>query len=80
MSSFSFFAIFISCVWVFLLVCLPVQHMCAWCFQRSEECMGFPGTGVRGGDELPGQCWELKPGPLEEHSVLLTTEQSLQFK
>ena len=53
-------------------MCVPVR--------RSEEGMGFPGTGVRGGDVLPCQCWELKPGPPEEQSVLLTTEQPLQLK
>ena len=29
------------------------------------------------GCEPPGICWELKSGPLEERSVLLTTEPSL---
>ena len=28
--------------------------------------------------ELLCECWELNPGPLEEQSVLLTTEPSLQ--
>ena len=28
--------------------------------------------------ELPYGCWELNPGPLEEQSVLLITEPSLQ--
>jgi hypothetical protein len=30
------------------------------------------------GCEPPCGCWELNSGPLEEHSVLLTAERSLQ--
>jgi hypothetical protein len=30
--------------------------------------------------ELPCGCWGLNPGLLEKHSVLLTTEQSLQHQ
>jgi hypothetical protein len=45
---------------------------------RSEEGIGFPGTEVTDGCELPRVYWELNLGPLEEQSVLLTTEPSLQ--
>jgi hypothetical protein len=37
-----------------------------------EEGIRSPGTGVRGGCELPCGCWELNSGPLEEYPVLLT--------
>ena len=33
---------------------------------------------ITDGCEPPCSCWELNPGPLEEQSVLLTTEPSLQ--
>ena len=33
---------------------------------------------IRDGREPPCGCWELNSGPLEEQSVLLTTEPSLQ--
>ena len=33
---------------------------------------------ITDGCEPPCGCWELNSGPLEEHSVLLTTEPSLQ--
>jgi hypothetical protein len=35
--------------------------------------------GVTDSFELPFGCWELNSGPLEEHSVLLTAEPSLQL-
>ena len=38
-----------------------------------------PGTGVIDSSEQPCGCWELNPGPLEEHAVLLTSEQDLQL-
>ena len=39
---------------------------------------GAPGTGVTDGCELPCGSWELHWGPLEELSVFLTSEPSLQ--
>ena len=47
-------------------------HICLW------EGVGSRGTGVTDSCELPCGCWESIPGPLEEESVLLTTELSLQ--
>jgi hypothetical protein len=38
----------------------------------------FPATGVTDSCELPCGFWELNLGPLEEQSVLLTAEPSLQ--
>jgi hypothetical protein len=40
-----------------------------------------PEEGIRShccGCELPSGCWDLNSGPMEEQSVLLTTEPSLQ--
>jgi hypothetical protein len=34
---------------------------------------------ITDGDEPPCGCWELNSGPLEEHSVLLSAELSLQL-
>lgn len=50
--------------------------LCA-CVLPSCMCVRFPGTRVKDSHE-PCGCWEWKPGSLEEHSVLLTTEQSPQ--
>jgi hypothetical protein len=42
------------------------------------EGMGSTRTGVSGSCELLCGYWELNPGSVEEHPVLLTTEPSLQ--
>jgi hypothetical protein len=50
-----------------------------WCFASMYVCIenvGSPGTGVRDSCDLPCKCWELNLGPLEEQTVLLTTESS----
>ena len=44
-----------------------------WC-----EGVRSPATGSSDSCELPCGCWELNQGSLEEQSVLLTTEPSLQ--
>ena len=54
------------CVCVFLHVCLC-------------EGAGSTGTGVTDSCELPYGWWELNPGHLVEHPVLLTTDPSLQL-
>lgn len=51
--------------------------MSMWCAQKSEG-ITVLGTVITDGFELPCGCWELKPGPLEEQPLLLTTEPSLQ--
>ena len=51
--------------------CTHVVH----CPQRSEEGVG---TGVTDTCQLPCGCWESNPGSLQEQSMLLTTEPSLQ--
>ena len=37
-----------------------------------------PGTGVMNGCEPPCGCWELDPDPLEEQTMLLSIDPSLQ--
>lgn len=48
------FILFYVCI---LPVCICVCHMCAWCLQKSEEVVGYPGTEVTiDGRELPCEC------------------------
>lgn len=50
-------------------------HVCAYCLQRSYPLgLELHTDGVTDGCEMPKGCWELDPGPLEEHPVLLTAE------
>jgi hypothetical protein len=51
-----------------------------WCFSYICEGVRCPGTGVTDSCELPCGCWELNPGPLEDHLVLLVAKPSLQPK
>ena len=57
---------------------MSVQHM-SLVSEEARRGHWIPGTGVTNGCELPCGCWELTPGPLEEQSVILTTEPSRQF-
>ena len=59
------FYFYFSCA---LVLCLHV------CLRKGVR---YAGTGVIDSCELPCGCWELNPGPLEEQSLLLTTESSL---
>lgn len=56
---------------------MSVHHLCAWHLQRPELVIRYPGTGVT---ELRVTMWVqgINPGPVEEWSVLLTTEAALQ--
>jgi hypothetical protein len=58
---------------------VPMCRLCAWFPWRPEEGVGLPTTGVPDDYELRDGCWESNSGPLEEQSVLLTTESSLQL-
>lgn len=49
--------------------CTHPRH--AWCLQRLDRGIGFPGTVLTNGFELPCVCWQLKPGPLQEQQVLI---------
>jgi hypothetical protein len=56
------------------LMCTCMHHLYGWCPQRPKEGLGSPGAGVTNSGEPPYGWWEL-----EEQSVLLTTEPSLQW-
>jgi hypothetical protein len=61
------------CMYVCMYVCV-----CSICIYAcmTEEDVRF--HSIVDGCELLCSCWELNPGPLEEHPVLLTAELSLQ--
>jgi hypothetical protein len=50
------------------------HHLHTWCLWRPGKCVGPPGTGVA----APCGCWESTLASLEELSLLLTLEASLQ--
>jgi hypothetical protein len=64
-SFFFFFYLFILCIWV---------HYSS--LQTYQKKVSDP---ITDGCEPPCGCWELNSGPLEEQSVFLTTEPSLQL-
>lgn len=51
------------------------MSVCAWCLAES---VGSPRVGVTDGCKSSCACWESILDPLKEHTVLLTTEPSLQ--
>ena len=61
------------CVCVFVYLIRVHQN----CLQTHQKRALDP---ITGGCESPCVCWELNSGPLEEQSLLLTTESSLQPK
>lgn len=63
------FYVFPPCIHVCYIHATPVG---------AKEDISLLGTGVPGGCEPPCRCWEVNPGPLEEHPVLLTSKPSLQ--
>lgn len=67
---------FFICVCAYVSLC--VLHVCR-CFQRPEEYVESPGTGVAGNCRIPVRVLEPEPpGSLQEqYQVLLTTELSL---
>jgi hypothetical protein len=46
---------------------------CLHAYQCTVLEKGIRSPGITDRYELPCQCWELNPGPLEEQQVLLTT-------
>ena len=61
------------------------QHACLYTTCVSSTHKGYRRaldllevSKVTDGCEPPCGCWELSPGPLQEHPVLLTTKSSLQ--
>ena len=73
--------------WQLILLCCSViflkilfLYICIWwvhcrCLQTHQKRASDP---IADGCEPPCGCWELNSGPLEDQSVLLTTEPSLQ--
>lgn len=59
-------------------LCVHCVYPYIWCPQRSEETVGSCGMGVEDGFELSCGCWEPNLILLQERSVLLTTELSVQ--
>ena len=59
--------------------CFPFFSCASVFFLHAPLCedVRSPATAVTNRCELPCECWELHVGPLEEQSVLLTTEPSL---
>lgn len=55
-------------------ICMYVHHVCVLYPLRSEDHVRSPGTGITGSCKMPHGCWELNPGPLQEHKVLLITQ------
>lgn len=60
--------------------CLYVYCVCAWCLQKPEVDIEFPGPGVTVGCELPYGCWKPNcgPGPLQKEQVSLIADPFLQ--
>lgn len=52
--------------------------MSIWCPQMPEECVGYPGTSVKGDCKLWFGFLEPNSGPLQEHQVVLIIELLLQ--
>ena len=73
--------LFLKIDFILVYVCVsfyaPFVRVCRYP-QRPEEGVGSHVIGITNSYELACKCWELNPGPLEEHPVLLTTEPSLQ--
>lgn len=53
---------------------LFVHYIHAWYPWRSKEDVGSPRAGARDGCGPFFGCWDEKPGRLQEHPGLLTTE------
>jgi hypothetical protein len=62
-------------LFTYLFVCLFIYLFIVPVFRHTRRGHQMP---ITEGCELPCDCWELTSGPLEEQSVLLTTEPSLQ--
>ena len=58
--------------------CMCAFHIHAYYPKKPEGGVRSLGAEVTDGCEVMGGCWELSLGPLEEQSLLLTTEPSLQ--
>lgn len=63
------------CVYLLLIYFI----LCALVFAYMYACVGLSDPVVTDSRELLCGCWELNPGPLEKHTVLLTTEPSVSL-
>lgn len=52
--------------------CLNVSI--AWCLWGLDLCISYPGTETTGSYKFLCKNWESNPGPLEEQTVLLSSE------
>jgi hypothetical protein len=68
---------FFSKIIIMCLCALPVYHVYTWYRKKSKGGVTSPETEVADSCELPFGCQESNPDPLEEQTVLLTTEPSL---
>lgn len=59
---------------------VPVHQVHPWCLQKPEGGIGSPGTSNTGGCQLPCECWEPNPRPLQEQHLLLTADPVLQLQ
>ena len=60
--------------------CMSVYHIYVVPMKSTSEPLELqsPGIGITDVRELPGKCWGLNLGHLEDPPVLLTTEPSFQ--
>lgn len=73
-SEFFFFSLMCRVFCLHVYICTT----CAWCLQKSENGVRFPGNRITGGCQSPFEYWELNMGPPQEWQVLLATEPSPQ--
>lgn len=59
-----------------MFVCTPWGR--GWCLWIPEEGISAPGTRVTNDRELPSECQDLNPSPLQEQEVVFTVESALQ--
>lgn len=59
-----------------MFVCTPWGR--GWCLWIPEEGISAPGTRVTIDRELPSECQDLNPSPLQEQEVVFTAESALQ--
>lgn len=63
----------------FILISVFKCNKDMWCLKRLEEGVKFHGHGVTYCCQLLHGGWELNPGPLENHQLLLSVELSFEL-
>ena len=81
-------ATFISLLKICLLYSMNALPVCVYVYMpyvylvpmevRRGPWIPLLGVAITGSCELPCECWDLNPGPLEEQQVLFTSEPQLQ--